>query len=52
LNPPDDELDIVVPAVVAAGAQGAHADLCKCGNFTLVMEEGCKKCLSCGYSEC
>ena len=23
-----------------------------CGSTTLVMEEGCKKCYQCGYSEC
>ena len=28
-------------------------ELCpECGNATLVTEEGCKKCHSCGYSEC
>jgi ribonucleoside-diphosphate reductase alpha chain len=28
-------------------------DLCKeCGQATFVYEEGCKKCLSCGYNEC
>ncbi len=28
-------------------------DLCsECGQATLVFEEGCKKCYSCGYSEC
>lgn len=28
-------------------------DLCpSCGNASLVYEEGCKKCHSCGYSEC
>ncbi|CAN5286604.1 adenosylcobalamin-dependent ribonucleoside-diphosphate reductase [soil metagenome] len=28
-------------------------DLCpSCGNASLVLEEGCKKCYSCGYSEC
>ena len=28
-------------------------NLCpQCGNNTLHMEEGCKKCVSCGYSEC
>ncbi len=31
---------------------GAH-DLCPdCGHHTLVYEEGCQKCYSCGYSEC
>jgi len=29
------------------------ADLCpECHNFTLVLEEGCQKCQSCGHSEC
>ena len=28
-------------------------DLCReCGQATLVYEEGCKKCLSCGFNEC
>jgi ribonucleoside-diphosphate reductase alpha chain len=28
-------------------------NLCpQCGNNTMYMEEGCKKCVSCGYSEC
>ncbi len=32
---------------------GVKKDLCpSCGDGTLVYEEGCKKCHSCGYSEC
>jgi ribonucleoside-diphosphate reductase alpha chain len=34
---------------------GPHriGDLCKeCGQATFIYEEGCKKCLSCGYNEC
>ena len=27
-------------------------DLCECGQATLVFEEGCQKCYSCGYTEC
>ena len=28
-------------------------DLCKeCGQATFIYEEGCKKCLACGYNEC
>jgi ribonucleoside-diphosphate reductase alpha chain len=28
-------------------------DLCReCGQATLIYEEGCKKCVSCGYNEC
>ena len=31
----------------------AVGDLCKeCGQATFVYEEGCKKCLSCGFNEC
>jgi ribonucleoside-diphosphate reductase alpha chain len=38
------------PAVAGLRRVG---DLCKeCGQATLIYEEGCKKCLSCGYNEC
>jgi ribonucleoside-diphosphate reductase alpha chain len=40
---------------VAAGGNGRKTigDLCKeCGQATFIYEEGCKKCLSCGYNEC
>jgi ribonucleoside-diphosphate reductase alpha chain len=34
-------------------AAGKSGDLCsECGNATLIMEEGCMKCYSCGYSKC
>jgi ribonucleoside-diphosphate reductase alpha chain len=45
-----------------AGDEGVEApvesrkrigDLCKeCGQATFIYEEGCKKCLSCGFNEC
>ena len=36
-----------------APAPRTIGDLCKeCGQATLVYEEGCKKCVSCGYNEC
>jgi ribonucleoside-diphosphate reductase alpha chain len=36
----------------AAGARRV-GDLCReCGQATVVYEEGCKKCVSCGYNEC
>jgi ribonucleoside-diphosphate reductase alpha chain len=36
-----------------AQAKKAIGDLCKeCGQATFVYEEGCKKCLSCGFNEC
>ncbi len=43
------------PEADAAGPAGRRrvGDLCKeCGQATLVYEEGCKKCLSCGFNEC
>lgn len=31
----------------------SHTDMCPdCGNSTLVLEEGCAKCYTCGYSRC
>ncbi|MBM3221604.1 MAG: adenosylcobalamin-dependent ribonucleoside-diphosphate reductase [Candidatus Rokubacteria bacterium] len=34
-------------------AKKTVGDLCKeCGQATFVYEEGCKKCLSCGFNEC
>jgi ribonucleoside-diphosphate reductase alpha chain len=39
--------------VAAPGGGRRVGDLCKeCGQATLVYEEGCKKCLSCGFNEC
>jgi ribonucleoside-diphosphate reductase alpha chain len=36
-----------------ADARRKIGDLCKeCGQATFVYEEGCKKCLSCGFNEC
>jgi ribonucleoside-diphosphate reductase alpha chain len=44
------------PAAADAPPSGALrrvGDLCReCGQATLVYEEGCKKCLSCGFNEC
>ena len=37
----------------ARGIRRRVGDLCKeCGQATFVYEEGCKKCLSCGFNEC
>ena len=37
----------------AQGEGRRVGDLCKeCGQATFVYEEGCKKCLSCGFNEC
>jgi ribonucleoside-diphosphate reductase alpha chain len=46
------------PAYAGAGMSASSSttslfDLCPdCGSGTLAYEEGCKKCYSCGYSEC
>ena len=40
-------------AVQSAEARKRIGDLCKeCGQATFIYEEGCKKCLSCGFNEC
>ena len=39
------------PACGVDNAPGSN--FCKeCGQATFVYEEGCKKCLSCGFNEC
>ncbi len=41
------------PDAAPAGPLRRVGDLCReCGQATLVYEEGCKKCLSCGFNEC
>jgi ribonucleoside-diphosphate reductase alpha chain len=41
------------PAAAKADERRKIGDLCKeCGQATFVYEEGCKKCLSCGFNEC
>lgn len=40
-------------AVSSTVAHSTHFDICPdCGSASLVHEEGCKKCYSCGYSAC
>jgi ribonucleoside-diphosphate reductase alpha chain len=42
------------PADIAGGTSARRVgDLCKeCGQATFIYQEGCKKCLSCGFNEC
>jgi ribonucleoside-diphosphate reductase alpha chain len=51
-----EHLGQVKPTESAAGTGNGRktiGDLCKeCGQATFIYEEGCKKCLSCGYNEC
>lgn len=40
-------------AVHTVNGSLSGADICpECGTTTLIRAEGCRKCLSCGYSEC
>ena len=44
---------VVAPQASLPTPPGIVGDLCPdCGNSSLVNEEGCRKCNSCGYSEC
>lgn len=46
------QLAFVAPSPVS-DKRMVTVDLCPtCGDTSLVFEEGCKKCYSCGYSEC
>ncbi|MCS7222493.1 MAG: LAGLIDADG family homing endonuclease [Anaerolineae bacterium] len=50
--PPEGEPDLAQLALPLEHTPRS-ADLCpECGQATLVFEEGCKKCASCGFSEC
>ena len=41
------------PPVARGDGRKQIGDLCKeCGQATFIYEEGCKKCLSCGFNEC
>jgi ribonucleoside-diphosphate reductase alpha chain len=41
------------PPAALDGGSKTIGDLCKeCGQATFIYEEGCKKCLSCGFNEC
>ena len=50
----DDEKEAISAVVelddIAEGVKGAICPQCQAPSF--VMQEGCKKCLSCGYAEC
>ena len=61
LSLPDALARVLGEHIGQGGAAGRRAapgprtigDLCKeCGQATLIYEEGCKKCVSCGYNEC
>ncbi len=44
---------VTQPSLSASTKENDIFDICpSCGEVSLVHEEGCKKCYSCGYSEC
>jgi len=57
---PEAEIDEEAPRLPLSGLDNPTAahkpeigELCpECGMASLVNEEGCRKCYSCGYSEC
>jgi ribonucleoside-diphosphate reductase alpha chain len=52
-RPPQAEAAAAPAAPTAQLPLAAIGDLCpECGEAALVNEEGCKKCYSCGYSQC
>lgn len=49
----DKDHAVAVPELSSGAQEHAHADICpSCGRASLVYEEGCAKCYSCGHSEC
>lgn len=50
---PMNQLPLPQAGMDASASTTSLFDLCpECGSGTLAFEEGCKKCYSCGYSEC
>lgn len=54
--PMNGETEAEAEATPSDHADEAHlrgADMCpECGTYSLIRAEGCRKCLTCGYSEC
>jgi ribonucleotide reductase alpha subunit len=50
---PDSDESVSAEPAKSGGGVRSIGDLCPtCGNATLVREEGCLHCYTCGYSEC
>jgi ribonucleoside-diphosphate reductase alpha chain len=47
-----EEIGFIAPMATAAPAQRTGRACPRCGQNTLVAQEGCLTCLSCGYSKC
>lgn len=49
----EDDYTEEEPVNIVMNGSISGADMCpECGTITLVRAEGCRKCLTCGYSEC
>jgi ribonucleoside-diphosphate reductase alpha chain len=49
----EQQLQLPIARHDAGAEEAVRANLCpSCGQVSLVYEEGCKKCYSCGHSEC
>jgi ribonucleoside-diphosphate reductase alpha chain len=52
-EPAADPVPLAQPPASARQSALRMGDLCpECGEATMVNEEGCRKCYTCGYSEC
>lgn len=53
VEPADLPMSVPAQQMLLTERRVVTVDLCPgCGEASLVFEEGCKKCYSCGYSEC
>ncbi len=53
VEPAEQPMTVAPATMMLTEKRMVTVDLCpKCGEASLVFEEGCKKCYSCGYSEC
>ena len=53
VEPAEQPLTVPAQQMLLTERRVVTVDLCPgCGEASLVFEEGCKKCYSCGYSEC
>lgn len=53
VEPAEQPMTVPAATMLLTEKRMVTVDLCpKCGEASLVFEEGCKKCYSCGYSEC
>jgi len=53
VEPAEQPMTVAAQQMLLTERRVVTVDLCPgCGEASLVFEEGCKKCYSCGYSEC